>query len=208
MNSRTKTGLEILQVAVVIGVLGDVLLRAVPWGLNVAFFNAAFAGGMIMLIRRRRPEFLTFHALALFAALVFFASMFAFRDSIQLRLADTAAILTILAALFLPRMQVATQLAGVYHYIVGFIWSGFNAAFTPLVLLVADIDWKTIPRTGWSKHLFSVLRGVAIATPILLIFGGLFIAADAIYEGWVQRVFKVSPAIICTHIFLTGLFAW
>ena len=68
MNNRTKTGLEILQVAVVIGVLGDILLRAMPWGLNVALFNAAFAGGMIMLIRRRRPEFLTFHALALFAA--------------------------------------------------------------------------------------------------------------------------------------------
>src|SRR5947208_17132217 len=106
MNNRTKTGLEILQVAVVIGVLGDILLRAMPWGLNVALFNAAFAGGMIMLIWRRRPEMLTFHALALFAALVFFASMFAFRDSIQLRIADTMAILAMLAALFVPRMPV------------------------------------------------------------------------------------------------------
>src|SRR5438445_7059323 len=111
MNNRTKTGLEILQVAVVLGVLGDILLRAMPWGLNVGLFNAAFAGGMIMLIRRRRPEFLTWQTLSLFGALVFFASMFAFRDSIQLRIADTIAILTILAALFLPRMQVATQLA-------------------------------------------------------------------------------------------------
>ena len=40
MNERTKIGLEILQAAVLLGVLGDVLLRAMPWGLNVFLFIA------------------------------------------------------------------------------------------------------------------------------------------------------------------------
>ena len=34
MNEKTKTGLKILQAAVLLGVLGDLLLRRLPWGLN------------------------------------------------------------------------------------------------------------------------------------------------------------------------------
>ena len=35
MNERTKLGLEILEAAVLLGILGDVLLRASSWGLNI-----------------------------------------------------------------------------------------------------------------------------------------------------------------------------
>mgnify|MGYP007054682594 CR=1 FL=1 len=112
MNERTKTGIEILQVAAILGVLGDVLLRATPWGLNVLLFNAAFAAGMIMLLRRHAPEYLMRQTWALFGALIFFASMFVWRDSIELRVADTVAIVVILSVLFVPKMKVATQVAG------------------------------------------------------------------------------------------------
>ena len=208
MNERTKTGLEILKIAVILGVLGDILLRVTPWGLNVTLFNAAFAAGMIGLLRRHKPEYLTRQTVALFGALVFFASMFAWRDAIELRIADTVAIITILSVLFLPKIKVATQVAGVFHYGVAFLWSSFNSFFAPFALLGADIEWKDRARTGWSKNLIAVLRGVAVATPILLIFGGLFVAADAVYEGWVQRVFNVRPEIVFTHALLISIFSW
>ena len=99
MNERSRTGLEILQVAAILGILGDILLRQTPWGLNVLLFNLAFAAGMLMLLRRRAKELLTRQTMALFGGLVFFASMFVWRDSIELRIADTAAIVTILAVL-------------------------------------------------------------------------------------------------------------
>ncbi len=208
MNTRTKTGLQILHVAIVLGVLGNVLLREVPWGLNVLLFNVAFVTGMIGLLRWFRPEYLNRHTLGLFGAQVFFAAMFVWRDSIELRVADSIAILTILSVLFLPSMKVKTQFAGVFHYVVGFVWSSINAAFMTGVLLVSDIEWAGIERKGWSKHAFSVLRGIAIATPIILIFGGLFVAADEVYQGWVERVFDVKPEIVFTHVLLTGIFAW
>lgn len=208
MNARTKTGLEILQVAAVLGVLGNVLLRATPWGLNVTLFNIAFAAGMITLLWRHAPSFLTRQTIALFGALIFFASMFAWRDAIELRVADTFAIITILSIIFIPRMKIATQLAGVFQYGVAFVWSAFGSAFSPLLLLTSDIEWAKIPRTGASRHIVSVLRGMAIVTPLLLVFGGLFIAADAVYAGWVQRVFNVQPEIVVTHVLLTAVFAW
>jgi hypothetical protein len=208
MNARTKTGLEILQVAVGIGILGDILLRSVPWGLNVLLFNTAFAVGAIVLMKRREPSMLTAQTLSLFGALVFFAGMFVWRDSIELRTADTFAILAILAVLFVSRMNVPARLAGVLHYGVGFVWAAVSAFVAPFLLVGRDIEWSEASGAGWRKHAVSVLRGVAIATPLILIFGGLFVAADAAYEGLVRRVFYIEPETVFLHLLLFGAFAW
>ena len=111
MNARTKTGLQILQVALVIGVAGDIFLLVDPWGLGVTMFNVVFVAGMMTVLYRRAPEQLTWQTLVLFAAQLFFASMFAWRDSIELRIADGLAILTILSVLFLPKLKVSTSTA-------------------------------------------------------------------------------------------------
>lgn len=208
MNSRTKTGLEIIQVALILGLLGNVLLRVGPWGVNATLFNIAFVAGMYMLLRRHAPDFLTRQTMALFGALVFFASMFAWRDSIELKIIDTFAIIAILSILFLPRMGLAARVAGVFQYGIAFLFSAFGSIFGPLLLLFTDIEWNKTPKNGFTRHLFSVLRGVAIVTPILLIFGALFVAADAVYAGWVQRVLNIEPETIISHVVLTSVFAW
>jgi hypothetical protein len=208
MNQRTKIGLQILQVAVIIGVAGDVLLRQMPWGLNVLLFNVIFAAAMIMLLRRHAPEQLTRHTIALFGAQIFFAAMFVWRDAEELLVADAFAIITILSVLFLPRIKVPAQIAGAFHYVVGFVWSALNAAFAPAILLSSDIKWSNMPREGWRKHALAAARGLAIAAPFILIFGGLFVAADAAYEGLVQRVFNIMPETVFTHVLLFSIFAW
>jgi hypothetical protein len=208
MNERTKTGLEILQVAVILGILGDVLLRATPWGLNVLFFNAAFAAGMLVLLNRRSPKYLTRHTLALFSVLIFFASMFVWRDSIELRVADTFAIITILGVLFLPTLKISAKVAGVFQYAVGVVWAGVNSLFAPVALLATDIGWNELPMTGWRKHAFAVFRSVLIATPLILIFGALFMAADAVYDGWVRKILNVDFETIFSHGAVFALFAW
>ncbi|MGI8883036.1 MAG: DUF4153 domain-containing protein [Pyrinomonadaceae bacterium] len=208
MNERTKTGLEILQAAVLLGILGDVLLRATPWGLNVFLFIGALAAAMLMLILRRKREFWNKQTMLLHGALIFFAAMFVWRDSMELKVFDTFAILTILAVLTLPALRIKTRVAGVFHYFIGFIWSGISAAFAPFIIIFGDIGWKTIPHTGWSKHLIAVLRGLAIALPLLLIFGALFVAADAVFQGIVERTFNIQPEIIVGHLMLAGFLSW
>ena len=208
MKTRTKTGLEILQVAAIIGVLGDVLLRATPWGLNVTFFNIAFAAAMITLVWRHAPEFLTRQTIALFCALVFFASMFMWRDAIELRVADTFAIIVILGILFLPSLKITAKVAGVFQYAIGVVWAAVNAAFAPLALVASDIGWTELQMTGWRKHVFAIFRGVLIATPLILIFGALFMAADAVYDGWVRRMLNIDFETLLSHGLLFAVFAW
>jgi hypothetical protein len=208
MNERTKTGLEILEAAVLLGVLGDVLLRGTPWGLNVLLFIGALVAAFVMMILRRRRELWNAPTIALNAALVFFAACFAWRDSVELKTFDALAILTILAILSLPALKINKSIAGVFHYLVGFLWSGVNAVFAPFLLVFSDIQWKTIPQTGWSKHLVAVLRGLLIAAPLVLIFGALFMAADAVFQGLVERSLNIEPDVVVSHIFLTAFFSW
>ena len=237
-------------------------LRQTPWGLNVLLFAGALVAAFVMLVLRRKQEFWNKQTIALNGALIFFAAMFVWRDSQELKVFDTLAILTILAILTLPVLKIKPQIAGVFHYIIGFIWAGFSAslapfllvfndvkwktipqtgwskhlisvlrgvliaapillifgaffsfffrfsALAPFLLVFHDVEWKTIPQTGWSKHLISVLRGVLIAAPILLIFGALFVAADAVFQGIVEQTFNIRADIVVAHIFFTGFFSW
>jgi len=208
MNDRSKTAMQILQVAVGIGILGDILLRSTPWGFNVLLFNLAFAAGTLMLLWRHAPERLTRQTYALLAALVFFASMFVWRDSIELRIADTFAIIAILGVLFLPTLKVSAKVAGVFHYAVGVVWAGVNSLFAPVALLASDIGWNELPMNGWRKHTFAVFRSLLIVAPLILIFGALFMAADAVYDGWVRKVLNVDFDIVLSHGLLFALFMW
>jgi hypothetical protein len=208
MNIRSKTGLEILQIALGVGILADVLLRQTPWGLNVLLFNVAFVTGTVLTLRRRKPEYLTGQTFALLAAQLFFASMFVWRDADELRVADSFAIIAAMSILIVPKLGIAPRVAGVFHYIVGFLWSSFNAAFGSIAMLTMDIDWKTGDRSAITRNAISVLRGLLLVAPLILIFGALFVAADAAYEGLVNRVFNFDIETALSHIFITALFAW
>lgn len=51
-NFRLERGL--LGLALMQGILGDVLLRSVPWGLNLVVWASAGIAGMVILTRRER----------------------------------------------------------------------------------------------------------------------------------------------------------
>src|SRR5947209_17858967 len=108
--------------------------------------------------------------------------MFLWRDSDELHVADSVAIVVVMSVLFVPQMKIPPRVAGLFHYIVGFIWSTLNAFFGSFVLLFSDIEWKSSERTGWSKNAIAVIRELLIVAPLILSFGGLFLAADSAYE--------------------------
>ena len=139
MTDRTKTGLEVLQAAFLIGILGNLLLRETPWGLNAFLFVTAFVAAMVMITIRHRPERLTAQNLLLSAAMIFLSAMFLWRDSIQLRTIDTIAIIVLMGVLILPSIKVTAKIGGVFHYVIGAFWGGLNSLFAPAVLLSTDV---------------------------------------------------------------------
>jgi hypothetical protein len=86
MNEKTKQGLRVLEAALLLGVLGDGLLRATPLGLNVLLWTGAIVIAMVALMVRWRRRALSGGGHFLLLSIILFAAAFAWRDSLTLNL--------------------------------------------------------------------------------------------------------------------------
>jgi hypothetical protein len=207
MTPQTKQGLQLLTAAMLAGVSGNLLLRASPWGLNVGLWIAIVAIATLWLLRRH-PSDLLGRAKWLAVLVIFFAATFAWRDSPTLNALSLLAILMIAVMVAMRARSGQLMLAGFTDYLQHLVMGIFLTTVGPLFLIFGDIVWKELPSDGWSKKVLEIGRGLAIAAPLLLIFGGLFVAADAVFENIVARTFNIDGLAVFTHVFFTAVCTW
>ena len=207
MADATRSGLGILGAAFVMGALGDGLLRAVPWGLNLLAWVGALVA-VIAALARWRHLGMEGDGRWLVVPALFFSAAVAWRDSPTLVALNVLALL-VAAGLAASRAR-AGQLreAGVMEYGRGLATAVVEAVGGVLVLVSVNIRWREIPRGGWSSRLLAVGRGLAIAIPPTLVFGSLFVAADAAFAGVVNRLFGWDPRELLAHLAVAAFWAW
>ncbi|HEX8423224.1 MAG TPA: DUF4153 domain-containing protein, partial [Pyrinomonadaceae bacterium] len=209
MSNRTKLGLNILEAALLLGVLGDALLRETPWGVNVLLWTGALAAAMYTLHARWGRESLRrMEGVWLVLPIFFFAAAFAWRASGTLRLLDGLALFVAFALLAWRARGRSIRLASLGDYALGLGHAAFDVLFASLPLVLNDVQWATIPRGGVMRHVWAAARGVVIAVPLLFVFGGLFMAADAVFEGIMRETFQLDLGVLFSHFFLVLMFTW
>ena len=209
MSNRTKLGLNILEAALLLGVLGDALLRATPWGVNVFLWTSALVIAIYALNERwGRASLRTTDGGWLVLPVVFFAAGFAWRDSATLKLLDGLALFVAFALLAWRARGRNIRLASLGDYALGLGHAAFNVMFASLPLAINDVQWQTIPRHGAMRHVWAAARGLVIAVPLLFLFGALFMAADAVFEGIMRQTFQMDTGVMFSHFFLVLLFTW
>ncbi|HMM79619.1 MAG TPA: DUF4173 domain-containing protein [Pyrinomonadaceae bacterium] len=208
MKEKAKFGLTVLSAAIGIGLAADYLLRAEVWGLNILVFNLLFFASLGVIAWRHRPDLLTKANISLTAAILFFASMYVVRAAVELLVFDTFAIFGLMGVLLLANLKIKAHIAGTFHYIAGIAWSGVTSVFGPFLLLGSDIDWKKTSGGATSKTAFAMLRGLAIALPLVFIFGALFMSADAAFEASVNKIINIDLSMVAGHVMLASAFAW
>jgi hypothetical protein len=199
MTEKTRLGLDVLWAGLLLGVLGDALLRAEPWGLNVLLWVGALALAAAALARRKGAG-AAHDGRWLVPCALCFAAGFAWRASPALQALDAALVLVLLSLNFLRARGGAVRLASVSDYVLAGLASSASAVFGSAVLLAKEIGWKELPLGGWSRQAAAVLRGVVIAVPLLVLFGALFVAADAAFEGLVNSAFRVDGELVASHV--------
>ena len=206
MGERTRLGLGILGVALVLGGLGDVLLRATPWGINFLIWVTALVGFALFLARRGRVgtggegKWLIFVAVAFAAGVVL-------RDSPVVVFLDLLGVLISLSlAVWLGRSGACDAPAS-WTTFLG-VYTGALTSAGPIPVSVADIEWREAARGRWKGQALAVSRGVLLAAPLLLLFGTLLVAADAIFERLVIDIFGFDLAEVFSHLLLITFFAW
>src|SRR5215467_2301313 len=157
MTDKTRLGFSIMAAALTAGALGDGLLRATPWGVNLFVWIAALAAlaaGVSILNRGDHDA----GSRWLLIPLLFFAAAIAWRDSPVLKALNLIGIVITLA-MILTRSRAGKLLAaGVTDYALGVSISLYDALAGAGYLIGGDIEWKEVPRDRWAKHLAPVAK--------------------------------------------------
>ena len=207
MSRPTKLALSLLLTALILGVVGDVLLRSMPWGINVLLWVAALSFGLVAVAQWNNLK-LTGGGRWLIAPALIFAALFAVRDSILLNFANLGAILLCLALIAYRTVQGRIRVATLTEYVKGTALAGAFSAFGALLLVFDDIKWNQIKIGGHSKNVAAIGTGTLIALPVLFVFGALLTSADAVFEKLINDLFNWDVYEIFTHVFWIGFWAW
>jgi hypothetical protein len=171
-------------------VLGDFLLRETPWGLNWALWALALVA-VGWALGARRP---------LLAPAALFSALLAWRAAPQLAAVNLLAAGTALA------LATAPLRAGIASYAAAGVRLFANVGAGGALVPTEEIDWSELPRSRWSGHAGAAARGFAIAVPLVFVFGGLFVAADAVFENLVRDTFDVGDPV--RHVTVFAIWAW
>ncbi|MGH2921694.1 MAG: DUF4173 domain-containing protein [Gaiellaceae bacterium] len=205
MSDRTRLGFGLLGAALVLGVLGDELLRATPIGINLFLWVAALSVTLVLLARWRRSP-LTGGRRWMLPALLLFAALPAWRDSNWLLGLDLLAIAAALA-LGALRTRKPVHRAGLADYVVGLGSAGAAVSGRAATLMQSDIEWRELPKGPQARQAVAVGRGFLLAAPLLLLFGALFVAADKVFQGFVTDAVPNGEELV-SHTLLIVVFAW
>jgi hypothetical protein len=197
VSVETRQGLRLLGAGVVLGALGDLLLRATPLGLGVTLWVVAFVALLCAFARRV--------AWWVVVPLVVFAALVSWRDSPWLVSLDLWALVVALALGALRTETGRVAAAGVVDYVVGLVGAALGALIGTTFVL-DEVDWSELPRGGRTRQAAAVLRGVLIAVPLLVVFGALFVAADAVF-GNLLGGFVPGPHTL-VHLGVILLWFW
>jgi hypothetical protein len=207
VGERTRLGLGVLGVALVLGAFGDVLLRATPWGINFLIWTTALVGLSVLLARWGRVDAGGEGKWFVFVA-IFFAAGLMLRDSPVVVTLNVLGVLISLSIAVSRGRSGSLRRSGIWDYILGGVYTGALTSAGPLPVSVADIEWREALRGRWKGQALAVSRGVLLAAPLLLLFGALLVAADAIFERLIIDIFGFDLADVVSHFLLICFFAW
>ena len=201
----------LLVAGVVLGAVGDALLHEPDsLGLNLSLWIASVAVAALALHRGARLA-LDGERVAWLVIGVVFAAGLSWRDAPPLKLLALGCA-TLTFALAAHRLDASwVRRAGVLRYAGAVVLAALHA-WTAAALALADATLSTPPvaagRAARWRRAAAVARGLVIATPLVVLFGALFMSADAVFEDLVLNIVRFEVDVIVSHLVLFSLSAW
>jgi uncharacterized protein DUF4153 len=207
MGEQGRRAWALLLSGVVLGLAGDLLFHGRPLGLNVLLFVAALAAALAVVLRTGAEPWHQGRRWMV-APLLVFAAAFAWHDSRLLTLVNLVALAAGISLGALRRSRPRPQDATLGDYTAGLVAAGAGTFAGTIELLEREVPWEDATRGLRSRRAAAVGRGLAIGLPFLAVFGGLFVAADAVFRGLAQDAVPNGFAGLWTHLLVAVLVAW
>ncbi len=206
-NRKAAAGRAVLAASLTLGLAGDLLLRAWPWGLNATVWFAALC---VVAFALPRVEALAFpHRRGVYWLWVAFAFsvMLVWRSSPVLQTLNIMAFLLCLGMVAVPTTVRAIHRAGITEFSASLAVSATQLFVGMFVLVAGHVDWRSATGPQRSARFVALGRGLAIAALPVIVFGALFASADIFFRDLLRGlVFSLEDAF--SHLFLWALFAW
>ncbi|OLC05548.1 MAG: hypothetical protein AUH46_02295 [Gemmatimonadetes bacterium 13_1_40CM_70_15] len=206
ISPRTQFGLGILGAALALGVTGDLVLRVMPWGLNVTLCAAALVATGTGLVRWRRIP-VSPDAPWLALTILLLGAAFARRDSRTLAAFDVVALVLTLGLAAASLQGVRIRVLDAAGHVRALVLAAFGAALGSLPLVFRDVAWHEIPQGGRLRRVRAAALGAVLALPLLVVFGALFTGADAVFANVVSNVFALDLPRLVSHMLLIAFWA-
>ncbi|HWV58369.1 MAG TPA: DUF4173 domain-containing protein [Longimicrobiales bacterium] len=212
-GAQTHRAAGILGAAVVMGILGVLFFYRAegPPALNAFLWTTAGVVTIAVLLRLTRARRPSTEAMVLMAAAWAFTASWVYSDADPTRAISLfmAAVLVSLAA-----RRAATpwlRRAGAAEFIGAGIVSWGNVFFGSLVLVrdaVVAAGAHSAAPAAWRRGTRAAIRGVALAVPLLVVFGALFISADPVFADFVGSAVRIDLEPLFERIVFAGVIAW
>ncbi len=184
--------------ALLLGVLGDWLLRSHVWGfgLSVWFILAIIE---FIVVARFTKEPMSKEVLFPVACILLFSLMFSWRDAIELKAANTATLFLCVGLLAVKCKQGALALGSIFDYTARMFERWTWLILDGVLLPAEEVEWKVDKARG-----ARLSRALGISIFLIIVFGALFVSADAMFERAVNNIFSFNFEELTLHF--VGIF--
>ena len=209
-DDRRRLAARTLGEALLLGIVGDALLRVPSWGANMTVWSIAIVLAMVTLARRRYDA-LPADARWLAIPAIALSLLFVWRDAGDLAAYNTLALigtLALLSAAIEAGPQSSLASSRVRDLVNSGVSVGFSTAFGMLPLVLSDVSFRQVAGERGASRAIAALRSSLVAIPLLLIFGSLFASADPVFARILSDVFRIDAATVASHCAVSGIIAW
>jgi hypothetical protein len=168
--------------APMLGAAADFLFHGRPIGANAFVFAAVFVVTLAALLRIGHVPMHQGRRLMV-APLLLFTALLAWHDSPLLLATNLLAVAGAVTLGALRRTNDQLRASEITDYVAGAASAGAATFAGGIELMEKDLPWQHIGGTVRSPRNTALGRGLALSLPFLALFGGLFIAADAVFRS-------------------------
>lgn len=209
-GDRSRLAARTLGEALLLGVVGDALLRTPAWGANMTVWSLGLIAAMLTLARRRTTR-VSPDAYSLAIPAIAISLLFAWRGADSLAAYNTLALLGTLALIAAavdspPEESVFGR--RIRDVVSDLVMVGVSTAVGMIPLVLSDVSLRDVAGARGTHRAVAALRAVLVAIPLLLVFGSLFVSADPVFARILGDVFHIDGEAVASHLAVSGIVAW
>ncbi len=203
---------NILIAAVMVGLASDLLfhdsiVHSTPNGLSVVLWSM-MVSLIVTVLTAVKKQAIERQCLWWLVPVNLSAFAYMWRDSAILHGIDMYLMFFSLVMLSFSIKGNIAQASGIVQYGIASIHTCIDSLVEAIDLLKIDLPWRQVVPHQLRGKVPALLRGFAFAIPLLLIFCGLFISADAAFASLLNKGLSFNLSDVSVHTAILLGFSW